>query len=117
MLSEKESKKFKGFMDLVKRNVPDMSRIIDIMPLHQKLIDKKNEMNNELNNSSMTQSQKTTYENYIGVLNDMINLTEARINELNNSGGGRRRKMSRKRKSIKKRKSSRRKRLSRRRYI
>ena len=64
MLSEKESKKFKGFMDLVKRNVPDMSRIIDIMPLHQKLIDKKNEMNNELNNSSMTQSQKTTYENY-----------------------------------------------------
>ena len=111
MLSEKESKKFKGFMDLVKRNLPEMSRIVDIMPLYQKLIDKKNEMNNELNNSSMSQSQKTTYENYIDVLNNMINLTEVRINELNNPGGGKRRKMSRKRKS------SRRKRLSRRRYI
>ena len=114
MLSEKESKKFKGFMDLVKRNLPEMSRIVDIMPVHQKLIDKKNEMNNDLNNSSMTQSQKTTYENYIGVLNDMINLTEARINELNNSGGGRRRKMSRKKKSLKIKKSSRRRKSSRR---
>ena len=116
ILSEKESIKFKNFMDLVKRNVPTSENIDSLNNIYQKLINKKNEMNNELNTSRMTPNEKITFEIYFTELHRMINLTEARINELNNPAGGRRRKMSRKRKSFRRRKSCRKRKSSRRKH-
>jgi hypothetical protein len=115
MLTQPVIIEFNRFMDLVRNNVPNMTDIKNLNNVRRKLIIKRRQMDKELNTLSMNQSQKTTYEAYIAELNEMINLTEAKIDDVRGplaGAGGRR-----KRKSIKKRKSSRRKRLSRRRYI
>ena len=72
ILSEKESIKFKNFMDLVKRNVPEDENLESLHNIYAKLIKKKNEMNNELNTSHMTPNEKITFETYFAELHKMI---------------------------------------------
>ena len=108
IFSQDQSANFKNLIVSAKNMVPTESNIDSLNRLLKTLISKKNELTGHLN-SNVTAGQKNTLQTYLDDMHDIINLTEARINELNNQevGGSRRRKLRRKSNRKSRRKSSR----------
>jgi len=118
ILSNSGSIQFKTLIASAKNMIPRESNVVSLNNLVKVLIDKKNLINNDLNSPNASEGRKNTLKTYLDDINQVINLTEDRINQLNNPAGGRRRrKSSRKaRKCSKKRRCSRKRRSSRRRH-
>jgi hypothetical protein len=116
ILSNSGSMQFKTLITSVKNIVPTESNIVSLNNLIKVLTDKKNEFNNDLNSPNASEGRKNTIKTYLDDIHQVINLTEERINVINNPAGGRKRKSIRKRKSLKRRKTSRKRRSSRRRH-
>ncbi len=109
IFSQAESAKFKNLIASAKNIIPTELNIVALNGLLQALMVKKNELNVHLS-SNVTAGQKNTLKIYLDDIHEVINLTEARINQLNNQevGGARRRRSSRRRSSRRKRSSRRR---------
>ena len=100
MLSKEGSKKFKELIVLCKTLIPDSNDVDELNVLIEQLIKKKNQITDVIN-ISRDSGKITTLNTYLDDVNTVINLADARITEINQSIGGKRRK----RKSYKKKKS------------
>lgn len=118
VLTKEGSLNFKNIVATLKTSISSISNMDTLDKLANDLHEKRNKIIDELtsSHSNYSEGQKNTLKTYIDDLNELLDLTNERANELNQHEGGRRRKKTvRKRKSLKRKKSAR-KRLSRRRH-
>jgi len=105
ILSKEGSKKFKELIVLCKTLIPDSNDVNELNVLIEQLIKKKNLITDGINVSRDT-GKINTLNTYLDDVNTVINLADARITEINQSVGGRkRRKTYKKKKSYKKRRT------------
>ena len=117
-LTKEGSLNFKNIVATLKTRISSIPNMDTLDNLVNDLHEKRNKLIDELtsSHSNYSEGQKNTLKTYIDDLNEILDLTNERANELNQHEGGRRRKKSaRKKKSLKRKKSSRKK-LSRRRH-
>ena len=95
IFSEEGSLKFKNSMEYIENTVPTLTKIDSLNKVRNIVIGKQGQLKNLLDNPTISPNQTQTVRVYIDKTQEVLNLINARINEINRVGG----------KSIKSRKS------------